>query len=404
MASLAEDARLLRSFLREVACWEPKPGRHLWVEEQSLAGEANDEPTPEKQRGSLPDGWIHDGDRWSVLIESKVGTKLTRDQLDRQLFEAKRRGFDHVRILAIVVVKPGFTLPREVKLFEWSEIYQWLQSKLGSSRWATIASEYLEVAEAKMIDEEATLNGSLTQFTGIPFGPDRAYNYGEAKRVLRLLMTELRKEKRLANEIGIDPKLPGRPAITGKRKDGIWDLLQFKEAEQAEKFTHYPHLNLSINRAYVKPQLVLPNSMRPALRRRLCDLGRDGFVSFLAKVEKNTRPILKKYSGASPTGRAVHRHYRGQRVSVIDARLDFDLRTISATQRKNSSSNVKVCDAWVDSTWEALQTKKINFEMGIGIHLPYSDAYPLRDARTALDFAVDSWVSAKPLLDVIFDR
>ena len=46
MASLAEDTRLLRSFLREVACWEPKPGRHLWVEEQSLAGEANDEPTP----------------------------------------------------------------------------------------------------------------------------------------------------------------------------------------------------------------------------------------------------------------------------------------------------------------------------------------------------------------------
>jgi hypothetical protein len=42
--------------------------------------------------------------------------------------------------------------------------------------------------------------------------------------------------------------------------------------------------------------------------------------------------------------------------------------------------------------------------MGIEINLPYFDAYPLRDARTALDFAADSWISIKPVLDVIFDR
>jgi hypothetical protein len=217
-------------------------------------------------------------------------------------------------------------------------------------------------------------------------------------------MMELRKENRLADKIGVDLRLPGRPAITGKEKDSVWDLLQFKEAAQAKKFTHYPHLNLTINRAFANPHLVLPNSMQSVIRGRLRDLGRDGFVSILARVEKNMRPILKKHGGASPIVRAVHRHYRGQRVSIVDARLDFDLRTISAIKGNRSSSDIKVCNAWVDSTWEALQTRKINFEMGIGIHLPYSEANPLRDAHTALDFAVDSWISAKPLLDVMFDR
>ena len=48
-----------------------------------------------------------------------------------------------------------------------------------------------------MVDDGYLLEGTLTTFTGIPFDADYPYDYFEAKRLLRLLMLELRADARL---------------------------------------------------------------------------------------------------------------------------------------------------------------------------------------------------------------
>jgi hypothetical protein len=402
MSALAEDRRLLRAFLREIAHWEPEGGRKLEVEEQRLVGEIEDDAPAKEGKGGLPDGWIHDGESWSLLIESKVGAKLGIDQLDRHLREARLRGFDEVRLLAIVVNEARFELPAEVSVVEWRQIYHWLQGSAEQSRWAVLAAEYMEVAETQMIQDGLKLDGALTEFMGIPFGPDRPYSYGEAKRVLRLLTEELRKDPRISKELSINPKRDGRPAITGKAGDLVWDFLWFKQAGPAEKFTTYPHVNVVIRRDGVAARLVIPNSLKSTIRKRLTNLDQAEYAHLLGEVERNTRSILKRFPDAVPTAVGLHRHFLGQKVSVIDARLDFDLRTIAATRRKNSNLPIKICDAWVEATWEALRKSGINFELGIGVHLPYSKKMPLAAKSAAIDFFAESWLACRPLLHVLF--
>jgi hypothetical protein len=44
----------------------------------------------------------------------------------------------------------------------------------------------------------------------------------------------------------MNPKAPGRPAITGRQGDGVWDFLSLSEAMEAESFIKYPHLTLVV--------------------------------------------------------------------------------------------------------------------------------------------------------------
>lgn len=53
--------------------------------------------------------------------------------------------------------------------------------------------------------------------------------------MLRLAMEELWGNARLHTELGMEPKLPGRLAITGRRGQGVWDFLQLPDAKQAKK-------------------------------------------------------------------------------------------------------------------------------------------------------------------------
>lgn len=120
--------------------------------------------------------------------------------------------------------------------------------------------------------------GTLTAFSGIPFRADEPYNYLEAKHVLRLAMDELRKNRALIRELGIDPKLGGRPSITGKDGGHVWDFLRLKEASTEEAFTLYPHFTLSIQSDGLVAIVTIPHGIKPEFRRNLVDLGFDGYA------------------------------------------------------------------------------------------------------------------------------
>jgi hypothetical protein len=71
--------------------------------------------------------------------------------------------------------------------------------------WAARAADYLEVAEAKLIDSEQFEEGTLTQFSGFPFGRDHPFTYLEGKRVLGLAVGELRGRRDLRDRLGMNP-------------------------------------------------------------------------------------------------------------------------------------------------------------------------------------------------------
>jgi len=108
-----------------------------------------------------------------------------------------------------------------VRFIRWDDVYAWAKAK--DSTWAHALAEFLEVTETKLIQSGYLKEGALTKFAGIPFGPDNPYNYGEAKRVLRLAMQELRKVGRLATVLDVDLTASGRSAITGKATQRVWD-------------------------------------------------------------------------------------------------------------------------------------------------------------------------------------
>ena len=83
-------------------------------------------------------------------------------------------------------------------------------------------------------------------FSGFPFGHDHPFTYLEGKRVLELAIAELRARRDLRDQLKMNPKAPGRPAITGRQSDGVWDFLPLANSGEAENFTKYPHLTLSV--------------------------------------------------------------------------------------------------------------------------------------------------------------
>ena len=204
MTAINEDRNLLGLFLRElVKVRAPGNIRNLSVLEQQYPGE--EEPSEDElERRGIPDGWIFDEEGWCVFVESKVIATLGADQVNRHRRTAERRGFEKITGVAIAPRLPK-SLPADTVLLEWRTVYAWLRRHSAHSAWAARAADYLEIAEAKLIDTGQFVEGTLTMFSGFPFGQDHPFTYLEGKRVLELALGELRTrrdlEKRLGSEI-----------------------------------------------------------------------------------------------------------------------------------------------------------------------------------------------------------
>ncbi|MEJ2379313.1 MAG: hypothetical protein P8Y71_29300, partial [Pseudolabrys sp.] len=352
MTALDQDRKLLGLFLSQLV--KVKPPCHpkkLAVLEQQYPGE--EEPSEEElERRGIPDGWIFDHEGWCVFIESKVIAKLGSDQINRHRRTAERRGFNSITAVAIAPRLPS-TLPADTVLLEWRDIYAWLHRHGSNSMWAERTARYLEIAEAKLIDAEQFVEGTLTMFSGFPFGRDNPFTYLEGKRVLELAIGELRKRRDLRDQLKMNPKAPGRPAITGKRQDSVWDFLPLTASGEAENFTNYPHLTLGVISHEIEALLTIPHAVNRTVRRKLINLGEDGFEHLMAKVVRNLRPLLRKCPGAVPAFRGMQRRYPSQKaIPFIDARIEFDLRT--AVPRSGAP---KVQPQWLRAGYNAFVKK-----------------------------------------------
>ena len=370
MTALNEDRELLGLFLRDlVKVKPPTDPSKLFVLEQQYPGE--EEPSEDDlERRGIPDGWIFDEEDWCVFIETKVMAKLYADQIIRHRRTAERCGFQTITAVAIAPIVPS-SLPEGTVLLEWRAVYAWLRrhsSDSNSKSWAACAADYLEIAEAKLIDTEQFVEGTLTMFAGFPFGVDHPFTYLEAKRVLGLAMGELRSRRDLVDCLGVNRKAPGRSAITGRQKNAVWDFLWLLPASEKDSFTKHPHLSLGIGSKSVDAVVTVPNAVNNTMRKNLRNLGEKGFQKLAAEIVENLKPLLHDHEGAVPSLWGVQRRFPAQNATpFVDARIEFDLRTAIP-----SAGPPKTQPRWLSAAYDAFVNKRgSNYEIEMGVVFPY---------------------------------
>lgn len=399
---LSEDKKLLRNFIRWVTGSISPSTKYLEIVEQHLPGETEITEEESERRG-LPDGWIHDNDKWSLIIESKVAATFKNDQLRRHLQIASRRGFEDITLLAIGTTEPRRKLIDGVIFKKWSEIYTWL-NKQGTD-WALKTTRYMEIAESKWTNDDYLKEGTLTTFSGIPFTDKNPYNYPEAKRLIRLAIDGLRKRKDLKNILGIDPTGVGRGMITGKASSGVWDFLRLKDFKNEGDFTKTLHLTLSIQSDSVFAAITIPNNIKSVYRRNLLEGGYDCFREVFKKVHRNMSKKLRKVEGSMSWVGVVQRHYRTQSSPpIVDARLDFNLDTAFKDTSFSDIDRVKQQPVWLESAYESIAKKRhSNTQLVVGAIFPYSRCLAVHSPKI-LNHIASVWISCNPLIKCVIGK
>ena len=400
VTALNEDRRLLGLFLRElVNVKSPTRPDKLSVLEQQFPGAAGEPPeTDEAQRRGIPDGWIFDEEEgWCVFLECKVISPFWADQLNRHRRTAERLGFRNITAVVITPTVIAMPLGDGTVPLEWRSVYAWLRRHSSpETPWAGHAADYFEIAEAKMIEDQQLKEGTLTKFSGFRFGQDRPYTYLEGKRVLALARAELNKRPDLVKELGMNPAVPGRPAITGRQRDGVWDFLSIGPPGDGAAFTKHPHLTLGIDSRAVEAMVTVPNAVNTAMRRNLIALEEDGFQMLIENVVGRMAPLLKAHKGATPLFRGIQRRYPTQRSApFIDAKIEFDLRTAF-----DAGGPPKAQPKWLSAAYGAFVEKEgSNYQIQVGVVFRYDNCPEVGD-EDATDLIASAWLACKPLVDL----
>jgi len=397
MTVLNEDRQLLRLFLQElIKVKSPAPPGRLSVLEQQYPGEATEPAeTDEARRKGIPDGWIFDEEGWCVFIECKVISPVVADQLNRHRRTAERLGFRDITAVIITPTIARSSLPPGTVHLEWRTVYTWLRRHASVSPWGRHAADYLEIAEAKMIEDKQLKEGTLTKFSGFPFGRDHPFTYLEGKRVLTLALAELRGRRDLIKGLEMNPDAPGRPAITGRQRDSVWDFLSLAPSNDGKTFTKHPHLTLGIDSRAIEAMVTVPNAVNTAMRRNLIELKEAGFKDLVKEVVDNLKNSpLQGHKGVTPWFRGIQRRYPSQKsVPFVDAKIEFDLRTAFS-----AGGPPKMQPRWLTAAYESFVKKNgANYQIQMGVVFRYDDCRKLQH-ETATDLVAAAWLACKPLL------
>ncbi len=194
----------------------------------------------------------------------------------------------------------------------------------------------------------------------------------------------------------MNPKAPGRPAITGRQGNAVWDFLSLSSSAKAENFTKYPHLTLGIVSQAVEALVTVPNAVNNVMRRNLKQLGEEGFQALTKEVLNNLKPLLRDHKGTTPWFRGVQRRYPSQKATpFIDARIDFDLRTAVS-----SGGTPKTQLRWLSAAYGSFVNKEhSNYQIQMGVLFRYERCPELRQAD-AIDLIATAWLACKPLVDL----
>ena len=144
--------------------------------------------------------------------------------------------------------------------------------------------------------------------------------------------------------------------------------------------------------------ITIPHGIKPEFRKNITKLGYDGFKNLMRHVNKNFTKALRNAKGSAPMMNILQRRYPSQRsAAIIDAKLEFDLRTAFPGDKKQA---VKIQTEWLMATYDALSNKKSNLQVAVGAIFPYRGCDKTATPEI-LDYVAATWIACKPLLDVM---
>ena len=343
----------------------------------------------------LPDMCIYDEEGWAVLFESKIQSAVSVKQLNNHRKTAAARGYHDAPVVLIASKIPEEKWPEGVLHKEWKRVYSWF-GKHTSSFWAQQLVAYMRVFEARAILDDYNLQGTITMFDGFHFNEKNPYTYPEAKRLIRLLGDELRKQKGVKKLCGDEPR-PGRSKITGRGEGRVWDFIPLEVTSDTKSFTKFPHLTMSIKSEYVSACVTVPNGVKGDFRSKLLANEGENLRVILSKILKKLGTLLEEPVLARPMVYVLQRHYPSQQsIPITDARMEADLRAVLDVE---NDQGIKFQPWWLNAVYGILKNKKSNLQFGLEVCFQYD--CPAVQSPKVLDLFSQSWLACEPLLDLL---
>ena len=397
VSCLYEDKKLVRSFIKKFCPKFFNKKSILTIDQQTLPG-IGTLKTDEKQKKGLPDAIIYSEDR-CLIIESKISSSLTRNQLLRHENTIKKKGIDKILGISITVdLIKNINLNNWIHL-TWNQIYNWVYNETENSKWAKRLLEYFNVAENKMVEDEYLTEGSITEFTGINFNENNPYSYLEAKRLLKLLIKKVRQNKILGKELNADLYGKGRGGI---KKGNVWDYLTFKYSPKVMYFTDEPHLTIGFTEKHVAGDLTIPYGIKGRTKKNFYNLSWDEFKKIIYRIAQNYRDYFGNSEGFQPRIVVAQRRYPNQSSPAIDdGRIDFDIRTAFEDLSSQLKPTQKKQEEWLRAVFELNNNKKSNMQFQIGACF-YFNKYTLVNKKDADMVICKSFLACKPLIKYLY--
>ena len=396
--SLYEDKKLLDSFLKTFCKNFFKITSNLKIEQQTVPGQITRE-TDEKQKKGLPDAIIYNEEE-CLIIESKVSSTLTQDQLNRHEKTLKRRGFDKIKGIGIVVDLLLNVKLENWKQLTWNSVYSWAHKETKNSEWAKKLVDYFNVLENNMVEDEYLTEGSITEFTGIHFDDDNPYSYREGKRQLKLLVNKIRKNKILNDELNVDLKAKGRSGI--KKEGNLWDYLTFNTGIKQKSFTDEPHLTIAMSDEFIEADFTIPYRIKGKTKKNFYSLSWVNFKNIVHEIALNFDKSFGISEGFQPHILLGQRRYPSQSSPAIhDARLEMDIRTAFKDISSKLKPTQKQQEEWLKVVFEINNNKKSNLQFQVGGRF-YFNKQSLVNDKNADQILVKSFLACKPLIVYLF--
>lgn len=357
LQTLASSPSLSRSFLKQFLKLRVRARRADIVisaqKRPKVQGDRNDTARAEKERDTVPDGWIYCEDEgWVVVLESKIYPNSVRpEQLTGHL-----RGIRSPNKIFLLVLTPDKTRPepllttkfKNVIWHPWAKVHQWAarSKRIHSTQSATgfltqRLKEFLEMYE------------DLSDFQGIDFS--EGFEPQRAKLLLRSLMDKIESEVH-----SVYDELTGRRKKISLSVSGVWDYFGVEP-----DFTSDLHFTVGINiENGTGISLTVPNGAEQRWRQ-LKNICQD------PKLRDEFSDVLGKMRGKLPEFRIRldQRHFVGRTQGVNDAQLDFSVETFRQGSQKGDT---KLYPLWFDALSDAVQNKRgANFQLQFRTRFPY---------------------------------
>ena len=189
-----------------------------------------------------------------ILVEAKVCHEWDVSQAERHTKYASQK-FNIVLGLAIAIV-PNLPLPPNWIEFPWAKVYE-VAGRSGTELGRELC-RVLEITEAKLLND-TNLRGTMTVFSGIPFGEENPFSTIQARNTARLLrqaLADYPKLKRLG--ISVDTS----KQMSSGRSSEVWAEAEALDCFKALGLAHtkkLPHLNFTVADDLLSAGITFPN-------------------------------------------------------------------------------------------------------------------------------------------------